>query len=241
MNVAICDDNPQDAAQIHSLLLEHFDKSGYIGKIHTFTSGESLLDAFAVCPFDAVFLDIYMKGMDGMQTAALLRKMDSDFALVFITVSRDHAIESFSYRPSYYVCKPIKRRDIDNAFRQCRDVFLKNARFVEVISNRTKIKIPLIKIIYIETYGKETLFHTLDGEIKTTSQLLLDDLKQHLGSAFLRCHRSYIINLNHVEAIRTNDFLMRNGSLVPIRQRRRLELRDAYAGFMSERLFEVPP
>jgi DNA-binding LytR/AlgR family response regulator len=240
MRVAICDDDPNDAAQIRALLLEHFEKNGYTGEIRAFASGEALLAAFAAAPFDSVFLDIYMGGLDGMKTAKRLRELDADFALVFVTTSRDHAMESFSHRPSYYVPKPIGRRDIDNAFRQCQNVFLKNARFVEVISDRAKVRIPYSKILYIETFGRETLFHTTGGEIKTTAHLPLDELERTLGNAFLRCHRSYIVNLNHVQAAGPEDFKLRGGGLVPMRQRGRAELREAYADFVSDRLFEVP-
>lgn len=239
MKIAICDDNPQDTAQIHCLLKNHLDKNGFTGEILTFTSGEALLDAFAVCSYDIVFLDIYLKGMDGMQTAEKLRKMDSDFALVFITVSQEHALQSYSYRPSYYVCKPVKCQDIENAFLQCRHVFLKNARFITVNSSRAQIRVPLIKIIYVETYGRETVFHTADGDIKTTARLRLDELEQKLGSSFLRCHRSYIVNMNHVESIQTDNFQMRSGIRIPLRQRRRQALRDAFADFVTNRLFEV--
>lgn len=118
---------------------------------------------------------------------------------------------------------------------------MKKARFIEIKSDRTKIKVPLVKIIYIETYGRETLFHTSDGDIKTTAHLLLNDLEKKLGNSFLRCHRSYIINMNHVDTIETEEFLMRNGCRVPMRQRRRQEIRDAFADFVSNRLLEVLP
>jgi DNA-binding LytR/AlgR family response regulator len=239
MNIAICDDHAGDAAQIRDLLIEHFDKNGYIGDIHTFGSGEALLDAFAANPFEAVFLDIYMGGMTGIQAARKLRKLDPNFALVFITSSKDHLMESFAYHPDYYLVKPIKREEIDNAFHNCQAVFLKNARYIEVMCDRSKIKIPCVKIRYAETYGRDTIFHTANGEIKTTAPLQLADLEQELGKAFLRCHQSYLINMNYVESVAPGEFIMLDGSHVPMRKRGRAELRDAYADFISDRLFEV--
>lgn len=240
MNVAICDDNSQDTALICALLQEHFDKNGFVGEIHTFESGEALIDAFAADSFDVVFLDIYMDGINGVRTAEKLRKIDPAFLLVFITTSRDHALDSFPLRAIDYVIKPIKREDIERAFSGCRDVFLKNGRFIKVMSNRMNLFVPLIKIQHIETYGRETLFHTVDCEIRSTASMLLEDLEKILGSAFLRCHRSYIVNLNYVEALGQDNFQMLDGSLVPLRQRGRAELRDTYADFLSDRLFEVP-
>ncbi|WP_312280168.1 LytTR family DNA-binding domain-containing protein [Oscillibacter sp.] len=238
MRVAICDDSVHDAELICALLREHFEKNGFAGELYTFSSGEALEKAFAACPFDAVFLDIYMGGMNGLETAQRLRETDCDFSLVFITTSRDHALDSFSLGTNDYVVKPIKRGEIDRAFTRCRDVFLKNGRFIEVVSNRMKQKIPLNKIQFMEVYGKEIFIHTSAGTIKAS--LPLDELEKMVTGTFLRCHRSYIVNLNHVEAIGQDDFRMRDGSLVPLRQRGRAELRDAYADFLSDRLFEAP-
>lgn len=237
MNIAICDDNAQDAKLICDLLREHFDKNGFVGELYIFRSGETLAEAFAVEPFDVVFLDIYMDGMNGLKTAETLRRMDPGFLLVFITTSTDHALDSFSLRTNDYVVKPIKREDIERAFSRCRDVFLKNGRFIEVPSERNKRKIPLHKIMFMEVYGKEVLVHTPKETVKTF--VPLDELEKMITGAFLRCHRSYIVNLNYVAAIGPDDFQMLGGSLVPLRQRGRAELRDAYADFVSDRLFEV--
>lgn len=271
MNIAICDDNINDTELICALLNEHFDKNGFVGHLHTFINGEDLADSFKTHKFDAVFLDIYMNGMDGIKTAEKLREIDSEFALVFITSSYDHAMQSYSVYANSYVPKPIERKDIERAFAQCRRTFIKNGKFIEVVFNRRKIKIPLIKILFIEVYGREVLLHTtskkidsylkvedspphlydsgseaelpiggfdaVDFPIKTTTPL--DELEKVVGSSFLRCHRSYIINLNHVLEMLPNDFKMRDGSLIPMRQRGRSELRDIYADFISDKLFEV--
>ena len=60
-----------------------------------------------------------------------------------------------------------------------------------------------------------------------------------LGNSFLRCHRSYLVNMNHVDKVREHDILMRNGDAVPMRQRGRPEIREMYGNFLSHRLFEV--
>ena len=237
MKVAICDDSAQDAELICALLREHFDKNGFIGELHTFASGEALAAGFAAQPFDVVFLDIYMEGMNGLKTAERLRALDPGFSLVFITSSTDHALDCFSLGTDGYVVKPIQREDIDRAFSKCRDVFLKNGRYIEVPSDRTKRKIPLHKILFMEVYGKAVLVHTRKETIKTS--VPLDELEKMVNVPFLRCHRSYIVNLNYVEALQPDDFKMQDGSLVPLRQRGRAELRDAYADFLSDRLFEV--
>jgi len=131
----------------------------------------------------------------------------------------------------------MQSHDIDNAFLQCRNIFIKRARYVEVMSDRRNIRIPLANILFMEVYGREVLIHTRKETIKTTTPL--DTLEQAVNNSFLRCHRSYLVNMNYIAAIRQEDFCLQDGSLVPMRQRGRSKLRDAYADFISDRLFEV--
>ena len=117
-----------------------------MGELHTFESGEALAKSFTVHPFDVVFLDIYMDGMNGLKTAEKLREIDPGFSLVFITSSKDHALASFSLGTNDYVVKPIKREDIERAFSKCREIFLKNGRFINIMSDRMNLSVPLAKI-----------------------------------------------------------------------------------------------
>ena len=120
MNIAVCEDNAADSAVICRFIRDHFEKNGYIGDIYRFKSGEAMLAAFKPGVFDAVFLDIYMDGMTGMETANRMREADSGFALVFITSSDRHAMEAFTLRACAYVPKPIKPEAMEIAMKQCR-------------------------------------------------------------------------------------------------------------------------
>lgn len=239
MNIAVCDDSANETKLICRFLQRHLEKNGFIGNISTFENGEELLEKFTPGSFDIIFLDIYMASINGVETAKLLRKSDPNFALVFITQSRDHAMDAFSVRACAYVSKPIVFEEIQAAFAQCQYIFLKNARFIEVVSLRQKVRIPLIKIIYIETRGHTTLFHTQDEDIGTTNPMTMSKLKFTLGDSFLLCHRSYMVNMNHVKALLKEDFKMSDGSIVPIRQRGRAQVFSEYGEFLSRRLFEV--
>jgi DNA-binding LytR/AlgR family response regulator len=149
----------------------------------------------------------------------------------------DHAIDAYSLRACGYVTKPMNKESIDTAFEQCRPVFLRNARFIQVVSDRISIRIPLVKIVFVEVYGRNVLFHTVNGVIK--SCMTLDDIRKELGKPFLHCHRSYLVNMNQIDKLREHDILLKTGDAVPMRQRGRMDIRDAYAGFLTDRLFEV--
>ena len=237
MRLAICDDDAADAAEIHSYLKEHFARNGYIGDVVSFNSGEALLSAFSPGAFDVIFLDVYMSGITGVEAARKIRAADPDCAIVFITANPGHMPEGFALRAASYVVKPITREQMDTALLQCRKIFLKNARYIEAKTGGQTVRIPLPKVFYVEILNKAASIFTADGIVKTYTPI--EEIERQLGGRpFLRCHRSYIVNMSHVEDVLDNDFLMRGGAKVPIRKNGMKEIRRIINDFFTERLFE---
>ena len=236
MNIVICDDNADDRKALHRFIRRYCKKNCYMANIKAFDSGEALLASFRPGVYDIVFMDIYMNGISGIETAKKIRETDPFCSIVFITVSEAHAMESYKVQAIYYVVKPLTEENMEAAFFMCRNDFVKKSRFIEVTSNREKLKIFLKDIIYMESFEKSTLIHMKDKTIKTYTTL--DDLTKNLtGSPFLRCHRSFIVNLNYVDDIDEKDFILKNGGKVPIRKNGVSEAKLAMADFIVKEDF----
>ena len=237
MRIAICEDNADDAAEIRSYLEQHFERNGFVGDIDVFDSGEALLASFSPGAYDIVFMDIYLDGISGVEAARAIRRADPDCTLVFITIDSAHMPAGFALRAASYVVKPVTSQQMETALLQCRRVFLKNARYIEVKTGGQSLKIPLVKILYVEMRDKAASVCTSDGIIRTYASM--EEIERLLGgSPFLRCHRSYLVNMNHVADVLESDFLMRGGAKVTIRKNGMKEVRRKVSDYFSERLFE---
>lgn len=238
MNIAVCEDRASDCNLICDYIRRYCEENCFLCQLHPFASGEELLADFSPGRFDVIFLDIYMGGISGMDAARAIRENDPDCALVFITVSEEHLRQSFSVQVTSYVVKPIRPEEMAAAFTACRRVFLENARYIEVKSDYKDVKIPLLHIHYVEVRDKAAYFHTSRGPIKT--YLTIEEVERMLPPVpFLRCHRAFIINMNHISDVETGDFLMRDGQRVPIRKNGGRALRAAVAQYSASRLFEA--
>ena len=114
---------------------------------------------------------------------------------------------------------------------------MKNARYIEVKTGGQNVRIPLAKILYVEMRDKAASIYTMDSLIRTYTPM--SEIEKQLGGKpFLRCHRTYIVNMLHVKDLLESDFLMRDGSRVPIRKNGMKEIRRTVSDFFSERLFE---
>jgi len=238
MNIAILEDNQADRDALCSYIRLYCRENCFVAHIESFDTGEALLDAFSPSSYDLIFLDIFLPGISGVDTALKIRETDRDCMLVFLTDSPDFTMDGFMVQAAGYVVKPISRIKMSNAMHACRFVFEQNSRAIELSVGGKDILISIADLLYVEVFGRDTVFHMKRGNLK--SRLSLEIVEKRLsGAPFLRCNRSYIINMNYVDDMREDDFLMRNGDLVPIRKNNRKEIRMAMANFTARSPMEV--
>lgn len=109
---------PYRKAFLKFLLADRFQKkySMRSRNVHAdffeYERGEDFLKAAGKSPFTILFLDIYMNGINGIETAKKLRSFDKDCLLIFTTTSTDHALERFQVRATHYLVKPYTDKDL---------------------------------------------------------------------------------------------------------------------------------
>lgn len=214
--IAICDDLESERVKLARMIRTYAREHHLSVQLRLFSSGESLLDALqAPGDFHLLFLDIYMPGLSGMEAARRIRSAGSDLAIIFVTTSQDHGLESFEMRASDYLVKPIRPEDLTSSLDWFFSHMPEELRLLPIYSEGEWQNIPLAAILYIDVYGHQSRIHMLRGTVVTRRGL--DDLELAIDSPdFLRCHRSYLVNLNHVNGVEGNDFRMADDSLVPI-------------------------
>ena len=103
MRIAIVDDISEERTLLRNRLESQFSRRNVHVDIFEYENGETFLTAAKECPFTVVFLDIYMNGSNGIDTAKELRRSDTDCLLIFTTTSTDHALEGFQVRALHYL------------------------------------------------------------------------------------------------------------------------------------------
>ena len=104
MYLAICDDDILLCANLRRKLAA-FDTGGNKLLVDEYHSGEELLKGACRCNYDAVFLDLYMEGMSGFDTAKALAEKRSEARIIFLTSNESLVFDSFEYQPFYFLRK----------------------------------------------------------------------------------------------------------------------------------------
>lgn len=148
---------------------------------------------------DAVFLDIAMPGLDGMQLARNLSAMGVAPMVVFVTAHRDHALSAFEVDAVDYLTKPVRQERLDATLArvmQRRDavkglVPVPSSESVLVQDRSAMVRIPVHDIVYFKAEQKQVLIKTAHQQWTTDESLT--ELEQRLGDRFIRVHRNALV------------------------------------------------
>lgn len=236
LNIAIVDDLQTDQELLLDFILRYCFYHKISVESERFERGEILLKRLKEKKFDVIFLDIYMDGMDGMETAQKIREENVESLLVFVTNSKQHAVKSYRVRAFDYIVKPFSYDQIEEVLNLCKKSLVNRSRYIEVKEGRTLIKILLREIIYTDYYNHYIQIHTKKRVIKTYMKFPDFFLMMQSYPQFLNCYRNCLVNMDEVSALEERDVLMKNGERVPISRSKRHEIRQQYADYLFHQL-----
>ncbi|GHU62431.1 DNA-binding response regulator [Clostridia bacterium] len=229
LRIGIVEDIKADAERLRLLT----DESEFPAVVHIYRDPGSFLQAFVPDFFHLIFLDIYMEGEEtpyGVELAKKIRKWDENVRIVFTTSSLDHALDGYAVKASQYLVKPVQKEDVDAMLLNAAKYWEAQNDSITVTLNRQQTSIRTNEILYIEVLGKQSVIHMLTQNISL--YIALDELEKQLKSPpFLRCHRSFIVNLDHVTGI-DRDFTVSNGDTVYIRRQDTWKMKKAYQDYV---------
>lgn len=237
MNIAIIDDLAECRSDIQSCLHRFFKLHYAMESLCTkeFSCGEDFLSAFRKDAYDLIFIDQYMQSLSGIDTAKKIREIDRLVTLVFITTSKEHAIDSYQVRASGYLLKPFSYEAFEHTLLLLGIEKLRNARFI-CIQNE---KILLREILWCDVSGHYVHIHTQErGNLRCRTRFaevadMLLDYPQ-----FLPCYKGCLVNLDHVERLDELCFVLTSGDRILFSKRERKKIENGYHTYLFQKARE---
>lgn len=213
LKIAVCDDFAVDRQLLVSLIKAEIP----FLEIAVYDNGETLLWDFENgTHFDIFFLDIFMSGINGIEVARHIRNISPDSLLVFVSSSDDFYRESYDLYAFNYLIKPLRKEKLSEVLHRAVERLNKDAdQVVRISFNNQLHTIRCSLLLYLSSERHVVNFYLKSGEILRAYGKLDDYSTQLPAKAFVRCHQSFIVNLNHVTAMTTNEFSL-DGIKVPI-------------------------
>lgn len=218
--IGICDDKRLFREGLKEFCEIYFSNIPAV-EVICFSSGEEVL-AYNE-PIDILLLDIYMEGIDGMQTARKIREKDEVMIIIFITCCHNYIKEGYYVNAFRYILKPVKEEEFIKAMNDAIKELTKNDKIEINYIGGGSSYVRLRDILYVEYTNRTTIVRTKCSTYET--RLSLKEWEGVLDNGeFFRAHKAYIVNLSYIKEIST-DILMENGEKVEVSTRQMAKLK----------------
>lgn len=223
IEIAICDDNEVFNEELEKILLSFCDVIKEEMGIDTYTSGALLLEK--VDKYDLIFLDIEMRGLNGVQVGSRIREIDKTMSkqIVFVSSKTNYAMQLFDIRPINFLVKPVSKPKVLEVLKETVNLMGHTRNIFCYEKRREKNYVMIDKIIYFESQKRKIVIATDDG--KNTFYGSIDQIAKDLHDrGFIVIHRAYMVNCTRIKVIRRNEIVMDDDSILPLSGRRREEV-----------------
>lgn len=226
MHTLIVDDEPLARNELAYLL----NQCEEISAIEEADSIAGALEKLLQHPIDLVFLDIHLTEESGLELADKINRMPNPPLIVFATAYDEYAIQAFEQNARDYVLKPFELERIRQAVKRAhatwtesRTVKTPSTTGSDTVPVQSEERIFIVKtdtILALEVNQGETTIYTTDKQYIVHEPLALWEKKLD-GDPFMRVHRSYLVNVNHIREIQpwfnqTYQLTMSNGLKIPV-------------------------
>ena len=220
----IVDDEPLAVAQLE----KYVERVPFLVNVGSCSSAAEAMEILATGSVDAMFVDINMPDIDGVQ---FVRSLVSPPLVVFTTAYSEYAIDGFRLDAVDYLLKPITFEDFLKASNKLSRIYSMNNSAQSAVeqgeevcrdclyvkSDYRMLRVPISSIKYIESMSEYVRIFVDDNPKPIVSLLSMKKIEESLPAGdFMRVHRSYLINLNKVKEVSKMRLVYDGGVYVPI-------------------------
>lgn len=242
MRIAICDDDEQYRMQLLMLTKKYASahteqQVSYV----TFSSAEDLLEtACSQSLFDVCILDIVMPGVNGIELGMRLRQNGYDGIIIYLTSSKEFAIDSYSTKAFDYLLKPVIPKKLfsvlENAYATISDRAKKS---IIVKTKNSSVRLTFDSILYAQLCKRVVVYHLTNGE--TVESILLRipfaEAMQELltDTRFTFCGQSTVVNLCHITLVGNEEIIFKGTHKVYFNKKLCREIRSTWSDFWFDK------
>ncbi|MGD9559371.1 MAG: LytR/AlgR family response regulator transcription factor [Oscillospiraceae bacterium] len=226
--IALCDDEAVFRDQLGALLTSILAEMDVAHHIDYYASSAPLLEKYrrGEGHYQLLLLDVLMDAPNGIELATAIRDLDENVSIVFTTSSAAHALPAYRARPLHYLQKPVDREELkkvltyDYRHRQ-------TTQFLTVNSCGVWRRLPLEDIYYLEISGRKVAIHTQSDTLQVAGRLAeMEDALPH--DRFVRCHQSFMVNIERVREVTRSEAVLVDGRRVPVSRSHLARVQQAF-------------
>ena len=227
MNILICDDEKEITEQISSMILEKYKSCN----IYTADSSEAVgkLLSKDTLRFDIIFMDIVLNKESGIDVSDRLFGENTGSKIIFISGYPEKVPSIFfKVKPFGFINKPVDKGLFYRYTEKAISEIESEQRYICCNEAGKEIRIPFSNIMCIESVGRKLRIKTENSEFLIFGKL---DEIENIPASFVRCHKSFMVNMKYVESFSKHRFTMKDKKEINVSRSRQDETESKYNFF----------
>ena len=234
IEIAICDDDKFTVDYIVNTLTHISKKNNLYINIHTFTSGMEFISNYNPSKsYDIIFLDILLDSLNGIDIAKHIRENNDITKIIFISSSSEYILDGYDVEASNYLIKPLDYEKLNKVFiKAIKSLYNTNSKLLKINQGSKTITLPLSKVLYFEVYNRKVIAILDNSTIEFYSRL--SDIEVLISNYnFVRCHRSYLVNVCKISQLSSSEITLNNFTKIPIGKKYINNVENAFFKFID--------
>lgn len=240
--IALCDDESEELEKTEKMLSDYEKKHpGLEFMIRCFENTDELLCLVREKNYipDLIFMDIYLPDKEsnshplGMEAAKKLRNMNYKGKIVFLTTSKEYALEAFDVDALQYIVKPVLEEKLFSVLNSLlKDIEEERKKFILLRIEGQLVRVSLNDIVYCEAQGKRQCLYLTDGTqyiLRMTMTEIYEQLSQY--QEFVRIGAAFIVNLGYIGTLNAKEICMDSGRKIYLPRGTYKGLREQYFNY----------
>ena len=233
MKFAICDDEEICFDHLQSIIntLENEEEI----RLEYYSTGKELLKNLKASQhFDLIFMDVYFTDeAQGVEISKAIREFDKKVPICFLTTSEEYVFEGYDVQALQYLIKPIDKTQIQKIINRIKEQNKKD--YLVIQSNYEVHRILKKDILYVESSKRQLIIHLNNRTELTVYAKLKDFSNKHLETNFVQCHQSFIVNMEYIDDISSDQiYLLHGQDIIPISRRFKKSILENFKRYMFE-------
>lgn len=231
LRIAIVDNDPAAVDQMMTYVRRYARSAGIDVYLDSFDRADKFLSQRKSI-YDIIFMEIELPGLNGMEAAKRLRKIDSDVVLVFVSANARYAIRGYEVDALDFVLKPFNFYTFSMKLeRSIQRVRPQTGQSIVLKTSDGVHRLEIDQIYYLETKSRMLYYHTSSGVFSVRGSLA--SAEQELsGLSFAKCNQCYLVNLKHVTDVLDNQVQVAD-TLLEISRRNKKTFLDAVVAYIG--------
>ena len=194
---------------------------------------ESMREILKFPDMDLLFLETGVKERNGAKTARKLREMGINIPIIFLAKDKEHIFDAFDVEAFQYLTEPFGEESFRYVYRKAKKAVQKEQSLRTLLFNTRKMTYSLKpkQILYVENDGKKVNLYLEKQKIALYATM--QEMEDKLGSSFYRCHRGYLVNMEHIDGYNGDCIQTDNGDCVYLAREKYGEFVKTYLDYLG--------